>query len=82
MSEFIGTCVENPFESVETLGEVIDKAKNIGRTRFLEKVDVEEEDRKMMFQFPHDYDYFVYGNIYFFTHSMIEHFFEVSNENV
>lgn len=75
---FIGTCVDNPFETDEDLGDIIDDAVEISRKRFLTDVDVDDRVRRNMMQYPHDYEFYMSegGSVYFFTHSAIHHFFK------
>jgi len=73
--EFIGDCVNNPFASLETLSEIIDNAREITKKTFIKYCDVENDLRQDMKQFPNDYTFFKYQNIYFFTWSAIEHFY-------
>jgi len=78
-SQYIGSCVSNPFDDVETLENVIDSATEITRNAFLSSCDVPEEVIQSMQEYPHDYGFYQSeheGNtIYFFTESAIEHFF-------
>ena len=78
-SQYIGSCVNNPFDDLETLENVIDGATEISRKVFLSSCDVSEDLIQSMLEFPFDYDYCQSkhdgGTVYFFTHSAIEHFF-------
>lgn len=73
--QFVGTCVNNPFNDVNTLMEIIDKSKEITKATFLKHGDVENHLKVNMHVFPQDYEFFKYKKIYFFTWSMIEHFY-------
>ena len=74
--EFIGTCVENPFHRIETLCEIVDNAREITKETFLSHCFVHPETLAQMKQYPHDYEYYKYKNIYFYTWSAIEYFFD------
>jgi len=75
---FIGTCVDNPFETDEDLADIIDDAIMVSRKRFLTDVDLDDGVRRNMMQYPHDYEFYMSedGSVYFFTHSAIHHFFK------
>ncbi len=80
MKTFIGTCVGNPFRSVDDLCQVIDDAREISKKTFLKRCDVPSEQRQDFTDFPNDVSFFVYNGkigrgIYFYTWSMIEHFY-------
>lgn len=75
----IGTCVDNPFETMDALCSVIDEAYRITREQFEEYVDLEEEISEQMDEYPHDYTFsksqWQGRDVYFFTMSRIEHFY-------
>jgi hypothetical protein len=87
-----GTCVGNPFDTVERLSDVIDNAVPISKEEFLRNCDVTEgfepdhtifggqDLKKTMKEFPNDFEYYKGvgkdRGIYFFTHSAIEHFYK------
>ena len=71
---FIGTCVDPPFD-LETQDEIIENAKEITKRTFFKYCEVDGETRRLMNDFPSDFEYYKYGDIYFFTWSAIEHFF-------
>jgi hypothetical protein len=73
--EFQGTCVENPFRNIETLCDVVEKAIKITKRTFLQHCFIHCEILKNMKQFPNDYEFFKYKNIYFYRWSAIEHFY-------
>ena len=75
MKHFIGTCVDNPFHSVERLSHIIEKGRRISKRQFCEECDVEETWGSLMKLYPDDFQYFQYGNIMYFTHSAIENFY-------
>ena len=54
---------------------VVEGAVEINKYVFLSNCYVSEIVICNMQMFPHDYEYFAYENIYFFTHSAIEHFY-------
>ena len=76
MKSFIGTCVENPFGRIETLCNVVEGGKKISKKKFLNSCYVEEELIKDFKKFPHDYAFYQYENIMFYTWGAIEHFYE------
>lgn len=72
----IGTCVGNPFETIEELSAIIDSAREITKNTFLKHCEIEEDIKASMKRFPYDYSYYKNKDIYFFTWSMIEHFYK------
>ena len=76
MKYFIGTCIENPFSDINELIEIIDKAEEITSEEFIVNCDANDEILKQIKRFPYDFNFHKNGNIYFFTHSMIEHFYK------
>jgi hypothetical protein len=76
MKEFIGTCVENPFGSVDRLCEIIDKAKNVSRKAFFTVCDLSEDEKRIMRQYPNDFRFFCNGAIFFYEWSRIEYFYK------
>jgi len=74
--EFIGTCVENPFERIERLVEITENAHEISKATFFKNCFVHPEFQQQMRQFPNDYVFSAYRGIYFFTWSAIEHFYQ------
>ena len=75
MKEFIGTCVENPFGRIETLVEVTENAQEITKPTFLRKCCIHPDTLKEMRQYPNDYEFYRFKDIYFYTWSAIEHFY-------
>ena len=82
MKQFIGTCVENPFEDIGTLTDIVEnRAKPISKRVFLQKCDVAQEVVIAMRTYPYDYEFyqseipFTKQVIYFYTWSAIEHFY-------
>ena len=73
--EFQGTCVENPFGQFEMLVKVIDNAKEITKQTFFKHCFVHPEIVTQMKQYPNDYEFYKYQDIYFFCWSAIEYFF-------
>jgi hypothetical protein len=73
---FIGTCVDNPFSSEDELSNVIDNAVSIRQEEFLENADVDEKLLEEIERYPNDFEFYKSGNVYYFTHSAIEHFFK------
>ena len=82
MKEFIGSCVENPFEDVNKLSEVIDGGIEITEEEFLRVCDVGDMDLfkepiKISFKnYPQSFSFYKNGEIYFFENSAIEYFFK------
>ena len=74
--EFIGTCVENPFDRIELLVEVVENAKEITKRTFLKNNCVHPDIIKEMRRFPNDYMFYRNKNIDFYEWSAIEHFYE------
>ena len=74
--EFIGDCVGNPFKDTNELSKIIDNGKEISKSTFLKNCEINEELKKQIKQFPYDYQFFKYKDIFFFSWSMIEHFFK------
>lgn len=73
--EFIGTCVENPFDRIEILVDAIETAKKISKKTFLENCFVTEEQEKAFKEYPHDYLFYKNENLYFYEFSGIEYFY-------
>ena len=73
--ESIGTCVDNPFSSVEKLTDIIERGKEISKKHFLDSCNVPDEIQADMLRFPRDYRYYKSGNVMFYEWSAIEHFF-------
>ncbi len=79
---FIGSCVENPFDSVEQLSNVIDNAKEITLKEFSDNCDIKgiklfnQSLSKCFKEFPHSFGFYKNGEIFFFENSRIEHFFK------
>ena len=75
-TEFIGTCVENPFGDIETLVSIVEnEAIEIDRQQFLSACHVDETTIREMQEYPHDFEFYKSDGIYFFCHSAIEHFY-------
>jgi len=77
-----GDCIGNPFRNVNQLSKIIDNSNEISKQTFLKNVELNEfmlydyPIKQQMKKFPNDFTYYSYkGKIYFFTHSMVEHFF-------
>lgn len=73
--DFLGTCVDNPFGSSRRLEEIIDDAREITKKTFLKHTNVDDTILADMKRYPYDYEYYKYKNIFFYTHSAIEHFY-------
>jgi len=72
----IGSCGDNPFNSVEKLDLIVENAREITKRTFLKYCCVHPDYLSDMKKFPHDYEFFKYRNIYFYTWSAIEYFYE------
>ena len=75
MKCFFGSCVSNPFGSVERLDKVVDNARPINKARFMHSCDVPDDVQADMRRFPHDYTFYQHEGIMFYEWSAIEHFF-------
>lgn len=80
MKQFFCDCTSPDYEElgvkdVNEFSDLINNSNNVTRKEFLDYCEIEGELRCSMFEYPQDYDYFRNGEIYFFTHSRIEHFY-------
>ena len=83
MKQYIGSCVENPFDDIGTLTNVVENnAVEIGKRTFLKHCIITEEQKQDMAHFPDDYEFYrskVWQSnpsyIYFYNHSAIEYFY-------
>jgi len=75
MKDFIGTCVENPFDRIEILTRVVDRATEITKHTFLKQCVVHLDTLADMRRFPNDYCFFKSKNVYFYEWSAIEYFY-------
>jgi hypothetical protein len=75
MKNFLGTCVDNPFKTMDKLCKIIDKGKKITRKLFFESCDIDEELKKLMRKFPRDFEFYQSGQYMFYVWSAIEHFY-------
>ena len=81
MKEFICNCVTPDFKElgvkdVNEFSDFIDNGNSINEEEFLNSCEVEETLILNIKEYPNDYDFFENGDIMFFTHSCIEHFFK------
>jgi hypothetical protein len=76
MRYYIGNCINNPFERIELLVEVTERAKTITKKTFLAGVYLDDKIKKNIKDYPDDFEFFSYKGIYFFTHSGIEYFYK------
>lgn len=80
---FIGTCVENPFEEMDALVNVVDNySQVISKNEFLKHCFVDPEIQEKIKQYPNDFEFyksktrlFEIDFIYFYSHSGIEYFY-------
>lgn len=76
MKQFIGDCVGgNPLPPEYSLEDVIDNATEIDADEFLNECEVDDKTKVGMYEFPNDYGFYKYQDIYFYTWSVIEHFY-------
>ncbi len=80
MKQFLCDCTNPDYEElnlkdVNEFSDFIAEAKEISKNKFLDECQVDTETKLMMFKFPHDFGFYKNGDVYFFTHSCIEHFF-------
>jgi len=77
--QFLGDCVHNPFDSKEELDNIINDAIEISKKEFLENVEIDIGDddtmRRMIKEYPNDFEFFKNNDIYFLRHSAIEYFY-------
>ena len=59
----------------DTLIEMTENAREITKQTFLKRVEVDEDNKKLMRMFPNDYCYYKYKDIYFYEWSAIEFFY-------
>lgn len=57
---------------------IIEESDEISKDAFLYTCEVDEELRESIEEYPHDYGFYRsrHRGVYFFTHSMIEHFYQ------
>lgn len=80
MKTFICDCTNPDFKElgvkdVNEFSDFIDNSDSIEESEFLENCDIEDSLKLNIKEYPNDFNFFSNGNIYFFTHSCIEHFF-------
>ena len=75
MKEFIGTCVENPFDRIEELVRITENGKEITAKTFRQHCSIHPDILKDMRQFPNDYTYYKFQDIYYYEWSAIEYFY-------
>lgn len=80
MREFIGTCVGNPFASVGDLCQVVENARPITKRTFLRRCNIPSDLKAEFTMYPHSFEFSKYNgiigeDIYFYTWSAIEHFY-------
>lgn len=74
---FAGTCVHNPFGSIENLQRIIDSGIKCNREHFFRECEVDDEIKKMIKAFPRDFVFYrTKSGVYFYTWSAIEHFYK------
>ncbi len=77
---YVGTCVRNPFPTVQDLSDVIDRAREITKRTFMLycRHHLNDEVLSLMRDFPNSYRYYKskHGDrlVYYFEWSRIEHF--------
>jgi hypothetical protein len=75
LKTFIGTCITNPFRTVEELSKVIHAGKRIAMKTFLANCDIDETTRELMRAYPQDFEFFKSGEIYFYEYTSIDCFY-------
>ena len=75
MKSFLCDCI-NPVWDTNYLSEIIDEAKEITKQTFLKGCCIDSELKQEMKEYPYDYTYYKYKDIYFYTWSCIEHFYK------
>jgi hypothetical protein len=78
---FLCSCITPDYAELgctkgEGFSELISNAETITRAEFLQYCEIEPELAKNMFRFRNDYSFHKNGEIYFFTHSLIEYFYK------
>ena len=74
--QFFGTCVDNPFSSVDRLTDICERSRPCAKSTFLKECDLDESTRDMIRRYPNDYSFRRTKDIYFFVWSAIEHFYK------
>lgn len=64
--EYRGNCVDNPFGRIETLVEVVENAIEITKQTFFKHCFIHLDIARQMRQFPNNYEFFKYKDIYFY----------------
>ena len=84
---FVGSCVNNPFHSINKLQDITDNSREIMRVTFLKRCSVRNIHflyniegmslKENMRKYPHDFSFnkSKIDDVYFFTHSCIEYFY-------
>lgn len=76
---WIGSCIRNPFPTVEELSEVIESAREITWRTFSKWCDAPDKLREFRILFPHNYTFYKSRFrglvIYFYEWSRIENFY-------
>jgi hypothetical protein len=78
MKVFICDCVD-PIWPVQKLCETIDKGKRIAKKKFFDECIIDASLERDMAEYPRDYKFYKAGEILFYEHSRIEHFFMEAN---
>lgn len=76
MKTFIGDCINNPFNNKEELSIVIDEAQSISKKEFLKNCGIDDSVLSFIKEYPDDFQFYKNANVYFYTHSSIEYFYE------
>jgi hypothetical protein len=75
MKAFLGTCIENPFESAAKLDQIIEDGRLMSKAKFLEQCDVDNLIIMDIRRFPKDYTFYACGDIMWYEWSAIYHFY-------
>jgi len=76
MKHFIGSCVGNPFKTVNTLCRIVDEAKEINQSTFISECEISEEQIERFCEYPNDYGFYKNNEVMFYKWSSIEHFYK------
>lgn len=73
--DYQGCCVDNPFDDIAILCEIVENAIEITKQTFLKHCFIHPDTMQDFRQWPRSYVFSKYKNIYFYTWSAIEHFY-------
>jgi len=76
VKEFIGTCVENPFDRIEELTRIVENGEELDELEFRRHCLIHPDILRDMEQYPNDYAFYKFRDIYYYVWSAIEHFYQ------